>query len=251
MTRSKERPAVILAAGLGTRMNSPGTKSQLKPLTLVCGISLLMRTIRSLLLAGTREIIVVLGYQAESLKKEILSMYKGRARLQFAINEQYDLQNGISVLCAQPFIDSEFILTMADHVFDDKIMQLVKLHHPPKMGATLFVDYKIDSIFDIDDATKVIEKNGLVQKIGKSLVTYNCIDIGIFICTEGLMNALKTIYDQNGDASLSEGVQLLASTGRMEVLDIKDAFWQDVDTPEMMMHAEALLLKYKRNPMAL
>ena len=96
------------------------------------------------------------------------------------------------------------------------------------------------------DATKVFEENGLVRQIGKDLKNFNCVDTGVFIGTEGLMRALAYVYDQKGDASLSEGVQLLAQTGRMEVLDIKGAFWQDVDTPEMMAHAETLLKKHSK-----
>jgi choline kinase len=247
MIRKNERPGVILAAGLGTRMNCIGIKSGPKPLTTVCGISLLMRTIGSLELTGSQEIIIVLGYQAGRIKKQIVSLHRGTARLQFVVNEKYELQNGVSVLCSRPFISDDFILTMADHVFDDEIMHLVKHHHPPDGGATLCVDYKLESIFDMEDATKVMEKDGYVQKIGKNLTTYNCIDAGIFIATKGLMEAIKKVYDQNGDASLSEGVQFLAHKGRMAALDIKEAFWQDVDTYEMLAHAENLLRTDNKN----
>lgn len=246
MTQKNERPAIILAAGLGTRMNCPGVNPRIKPLTAVCGISLLMRTIRSLGLAGSREIIIILGYQAESFEKQIVSLYNGPARLQFVFNEKYKLQNGVSVLCSNPHVSGEFILTMADHVLDDQIMNQIRFHRPPKDGATLCVDYKLNTIFDMEDATKVFEENGLVRRIGKDLKNFNCVDTGVFIGTEGLMRAIGQVYDQKGDASLSEGVQLLAQNRRMEVLDIKDAYWQDVDTPEMMAHAETLLRKHSK-----
>ena len=55
------------------------------------------------------------------------------------------------------------------------------------------------------------------------------------------MDAIKQVYQKKGDASLSEGVQLLADKGLMEVLDIKDAFWQDVDNLDMLQHAAKLL----------
>lgn len=246
MTPNNQKPGIILAAGLGTRMRNLPCQSRPKPLTVVCGISLLIRTIRSLKLAGCHEIVIVLGYQAEELEKEIISRYKGEVRLKFAVNEKYELQNGVSVLCSRPFVDGEFILTMADHVFDEDIMYLVRHHKPPDNGATLCVDYKLDSIYDMDDATKVLEKGGHIQTIGKSITNYNCIDTGIFIGTKGLMDAISEVYHQNGDVSLSEGVQLLAQRGKMKVLDIKNAFWQDVDTPEMMTHAEILLKKHNK-----
>ena len=102
-------------------------------------------------------------------------------------------------------------------------------------------DYKLDTIFDIDDATKVMAEDSRIIKIGKKLPQYNCIDTGVFIGTDGLMEAINSVYVQKGDASLSEGVQLLANQGLMDILDIKDAFWQDVDNMDMLLHAEKLL----------
>ncbi|MBA4369600.1 MAG: hypothetical protein C0403_18400 [Desulfobacterium sp.] len=120
-------------------------------------------------------------------------------------------------------------------------MKLISIHVPQKGGATLCVDYKLDTIFDMDDATKVFAENQVIKCIGKKITDYNCIDTGVFIGTIGLMDAIERVYQQKGDASLSEGVQVLADAGKMQALDIGDCFWQDVDTPEMLNHAEKLL----------
>ncbi len=121
---------------------------------------------------------------------------------------------------------------MADHVLDDAMMQAAGQHRPPSGGATLLVDYNIGGIFDMDDATKVREEDGRIVEIGKTISNYNCIDTGVFVCTPGLMQALDDVYQAKGDVSLSDGVQALTRSGTMTVLDIGDAFWQDVDTPE-------------------
>jgi choline kinase len=186
-------------------------------------------------------VVIVVGWQAEAVKEYVRSEYSGPLSLTFAMNENFNLQNGLSVLCARPYVRDGFLLTMADHILDDEIMRSAKNHQPVEGGATLAVDYKIDSIFDLDDATKVYAEGNRIREIGKTLEVYNCIDTGVFIGTDGLMAAIAAVYREKGDASLSEGVQLLADSGKMGILDIKDAFWQDVDTPEMLAHAQKYL----------
>jgi choline kinase len=134
---------------------------------------------------------------------------------------------------------------MADHILDDKIMSMISAHKPPKGGATLCVDYKLDTIFDMDDATKVQSRGSYISLIGKQLKEFNCIDTGVFVGTGGLFDAIEKVYHEKKDASLSEGVQLLADENLMIALDIKDAFWQDVDNYEMLSHAEHLLRSEK------
>lgn len=246
MPQINAKTGVILAAGMGSRIRGPESSSLVKPLTYVCGEPLLIRTIHSLCLAGCQNIIIVLGYQAESIKKYIHTNYQGPIELKLVLNPQYKQQNGVSVLCARPYIANEFILTMADHILDDGIMRLVDKHSPLPNGASLCVDYKLDTIFNMDDATKVLVEGRSIKNIRKDLDEFNCVDTGVFVGTEGLMSAISHVYKQKGDASLSEGVQVLADSGLMEAIDIKDGFWQDVDTPEMLKHAEKLLKKHDK-----
>jgi choline kinase len=185
----------------------------------------------------------VLGRRAKEVQSYIERVYKGKTKLRFVYNADYELSNGLSVLCAKKIVHGEFVLTMADHILDDQIMMMVRNHRPLESGAVLCVDYKIDSIFDLDDATKVLESEGKIKKIGKELEVFNCIDTGVFICTPDLMQALEEIYLLNGDVSLTEAIQLLAKRSEMSVLDIGDAFWQDIDTVEMLDHARHMLRK--------
>jgi choline kinase len=241
MIKTIKRKGIILAAGLGSRLVGERDHVNCKPLMLVDNIELLIRTIKSLEFAFCDEVIIVLGHQAERIENYISSEYDGDVLLQFVVNRKYSLQNGISVLAAEPYVGNEFVLTMADHILDDEIMQLIRNHHPLKGGATLCVDFKVDTIFDIQDATKVLAEDSRIKRIGKELKEYNCIDTGVFIGSKGLMDAINQVYLEKGDAALSEGVQLLADKGQMEVLDIKGAFWQDVDNLDMLQHAEKLL----------
>lgn len=235
------RTGVVLAAGFGSRLAGISEATDLKPLTQVAGKPLILRTLHSLEQAGCTRAVIVLGYCSETHRTAITDLYRGPLSLHFVVNERYDLKNGVSVLAAGPYVTGDFVLMMADHVVGPEVMRLAQRHTPTAGGATLLVDYKLGTIFDMEDATKVYASNNQVQAIGKALVDYNCIDTGVFVCTAGLLEALQTVFNETGDASLSDGVQYLAQQGRMEVLDIGSGFWQDVDTPEMLAHAEAVL----------
>ncbi|MEM9996872.1 MAG: NTP transferase domain-containing protein [Bacteroidota bacterium] len=235
------RTAVVLAAGFGSRLEGVSDETALKPLTPVAGVPLLKRTLGSLDRAGCDRIVLVVGHGADDVEQAARALYDGPAELRFAVNPRYDLANGVSVLAAQPHVDSPFLLTMADHVFGDEVMELARDHIPPADGATLLVDRDVAGVFDLDDATKVRTDGTRLVAVGKQLDTYDCIDTGLFVCTPALFDALQAVYDGRGDASLSDGVQHFAATDRMRVLDIGDGFWQDVDTPEMLAEAERRL----------
>ncbi|MEM1041063.1 MAG: NTP transferase domain-containing protein [Bacteroidota bacterium] len=235
------KTGIVLAAGFGSRLEGVSDETALKPLTPVAGVPLIQRTLRSLEVAGCERIVVVVGHGADEVEAAARSVHTGEAELHFVVNERYDLANGISVLAAHPHVEAPFLLTMADHVFSDDVLRLAGAHTPPEQGATLLVDYDIDGVFDLDDATKVREEQGRIADIGKQLAEYNCIDTGLFVCTHALLDALADVYDERGDASLSDGIGRLAAAGRMTVLDIGDGFWQDVDTPAMLAEAERQL----------
>lgn len=238
---SKARTGVVLAAGFGSRLQGVSDETRLKPLTPVAGRPLILRTIDSLSLAGCGRVVVVLGHGAADVERAVSAAYSGDLELLFTVNPQYQLQNGLSVLAARRFVGPEFIITMADHVFGDNVMELAAAHRPPTGGATLLVDYKLNTIFDMDDATKVFTVDGRIRRIGKQIEDYNCVDTGMFVCTEGLISAIDEVYRTKGDASLSDGVQALATKGLMHVLDVEDGFWQDVDTSAMLEHANRML----------
>jgi 1L-myo-inositol 1-phosphate cytidylyltransferase len=240
-TEQHSKTGVILAAGFGSRLEGTSDDTSLKPLTPVAGKPLIYRTIHSLEIAGCEKVVIVVGHGGEEVEAEVRESYTGDTELIFAKNERYELQNGVSVLTAAPYVSDPFILTMADHILSDDLMELAGSHIPPQQGATLLVDYKIDTIFDMDDATKVLADENKIDQIGKQIAEYNCIDTGVFIATQGLIDALNDELERRGDASLSDGIQHLASEDKMTVLDIGEAFWQDVDTPEMLAHAEEQL----------
>ncbi len=235
------RTGVVLAAGFGSRLARDGAEGSLKPLTPVAGVPLIERTLSNLADAGCGRVIIVLGYRADEIEGEIRRANAGALDIRFVHNPDYAKSNGLSVLAAAPLIENIFVLVMADHVLGESLMDIAREHVPPDQGASLLVDYKLNTIFDMDDATKVRVEGTRIVAIGKQLADFDCIDTGVFVCSAGLINALEEVRAEKGDASLSDGVQRLAAAGLMEAVDIGDGFWQDVDTPEMLAYADRVL----------
>ena len=56
-----------------------------------------------------------------------------------------------------------------------------------------------------------------------------------------LFDALESVVDESGDASLSDGVRWLGTRRRAGVHDIGESFWMDVDDGAMLDLAEQLM----------
>ncbi|MDT8340324.1 MAG: NTP transferase domain-containing protein [Longimicrobiales bacterium] len=228
--------AVILAAGRGSRLRGDTPK----PLLEVLGVPLLARTLYTLRQAGITDFVVVLGYRADDVRRGIEPWIRPGMNVRWVVNPEWQEPNGVSVLASEPFVEGPFFLTMTDHVFRPEVAEALS-REGAGQGLNLAVDYRIDSVLDLDDATKVRVEQGRIGDIGKTLERYSAIDTGVFLATPALFDALRDARAE-GDASLSGGVRKLAARGRARVTDVRGQMWQDVDTPEDMAVAEQKLL---------
>ena len=240
------RDAVILAAGMGTRLREDGDMP--KPLFTIGGVPLIKRTILTLASAGVTRVVVVTGFMADKIRSAVLDdpTYAERGvTIECAHNEDFTLKNGISVLVGGRVVGGPFVLSMADHVYTTAIARVVAACDMTVADLYLATDPRVDTILDIDDATKVKTDNGRIVDIGKTIPQYDRIDCGVFAVTPKLLDALAAFRAQSkdGDVSLSEGVKHLAASGAARVVDIGNETWQDVDTPADRAHVEDLLAK--------
>ena len=230
--------AVILAAGEGQRLRPRG---YLKPLTPLLGVTLLERVVLTCRDVGVRECIVVLGYGKESVgeRLEELANRAGIA-VRGVENPYWEAGNGTSALAAQPFIRGPFLLAMCDHVFDPAILRRLVDAGSEGAECLLAVDYRTEGVFRLDDATKVRLTDGTITAIGKDLQSYTAVDTGLFFCQPKVFDVLQQARAA-GEGSLSEGWRRLIPRRQFQAMNIGEAFWVDVDTPESLRHAERVL----------
>jgi choline kinase len=79
-----------------------------------------------------------------------------------------------------------------------------------------------------------------ITGIGKNLRHYDAIDTGLFVCPVEIFVYLERAKSESrrSDCSLADAVQLMAGDKKVRAIDIGDAWWQDVDTPQMLKYAE-------------
>ncbi|MEO6871216.1 MAG: NTP transferase domain-containing protein [Chthoniobacterales bacterium] len=236
------RDAVILMAGTGSRLRASGGMLP-KPLVPIGGRPLISHTLDALLRVGITTLHVVVGWESERLLDGLTPLIPAAIRLHSIPNPEWQKQNGISLLDAAPHLAGPFLLLMGDHLFETRLLEeFVRQVHPGMLN--LAIDRKIESIFDLADAMKVRTSDDRIVAIGKTLADYDAIDTGIFVCPPEIFAYLERAR-VNDDCSLADGVRAMAQDDKARVIDIGDAWWQDVDDGGMWRHAEARLTTAK------
>jgi 1L-myo-inositol 1-phosphate cytidylyltransferase len=232
-------PAVILAAGLGSRLRAvqPDLPKSLVP---VLGRPLLSYTLDGLARAGVREAHVVVGHRGKQVRAALLRMVDSlgsEMRIATVENQRFRLPNGSSLAAAREAVAGRpFILLMADHLLgDEAIGRMLRAPH----GYAIGVDRGPMPPSRLLDATRVqLGADGLVRAFGKQLAAWDAIDTGIFRCLPGVFDAIDAL---GPGAEVSRIMTAVAAHEPFHAVDLTGAFWLDVDTPDDLAEAEQLL----------
>jgi choline kinase len=188
--------------------------------------------------AGINRLVIVVGYGSELIRPWFNHRFRGKVSVTWVENPDYEKQNGISALKAREELHDNFLLLMADHVFEPQTARVL-MEQPLAPGEVILaVDPNIDGVFDLDDATKVRRDGDHIVEIGKDIAHYDALDTGMFLCSPTLFDTLQTVV-KDGNCSLSDGMRQLAQERCLRALDIGEAGWQDLDTPEALAYAES------------
>lgn len=236
--KAKITDAVILMAGLGSRLRVHGEETP-KPLIQIAGRAVFSYTVDALERAGIERIHAITGYNSGGLVAGLKPLVPPQITVNRIFNPEWEKQNGISVLVARSYVPRPFLLLMGDHLYGPLIVESV-IREADLTVLNVAVDRKLDAVFDLDDAMKVKSKSDRITEIGKNLKDYDAIDTGLFVCPPEFFDYLER-SKRDGDCSLADGVRAMANDGKVRAVDIGDAWWQDIDTPEMLAQARAVM----------
>jgi L-glutamine-phosphate cytidylyltransferase len=119
--RAQVRTALLLAAGLGSRL-APLTDALPKCLVPVSGVPILERLVRALDGHGFERLVIVTGYKAETIRDYLGESFGGIA-IEYLLSPLFATTNNIySLWLTRQLIDEAFLLVESDVVFDEPLL---------------------------------------------------------------------------------------------------------------------------------
>lgn len=214
--------AVILAAGRGMRFGNITDKKP-KPLIKVCGKPLIYWALKSLSYAGIDKAYIVTGYKHRIIENELTDT---PIPIEFIYNSNWDKGNLTSLSTARKKVFKSFVLMMSDHLFDPTIIQdIVEMQQKKSCILAVQKKYQQDS-----GDTKVMVKNEEALSNGKKIIG-NYVDCGLFRCTQEIFRYVNKCI-LKGNNELRDAMNLCAKDGEMQVMNINDRLFVDVDTTD-------------------
>ncbi|MBT6774411.1 NTP transferase domain-containing protein [Candidatus Woesearchaeota archaeon] len=221
--------AVILAAGMGTRINH-NRETIPKPLYEVNNKCLIEHVIENIRKAGITEFVVVIGFMAEKIKERLGDGTKYGVKIEYTFNPEYEKPVGLSVLCSEKYINEPFILSMSDHIMEFEGLKKIIDYPLEKDSCALLVDKKIDTIFWLDDAAKVKLEENKIKGVNKKFESFDAIDCGVFKHSPIIFNEIRRMIHEPD--SISAAVSNFCKQGKMFAVDIEEYKWVDIDEYE-------------------
>jgi len=234
--------AIILAAGLGLRLQQQPGKQFPKCLLRFDGITLLERHLRMLDAAGVKEIVLALGFAPEQVQAELARLDRPTP-VEIVLNPRYDLG---SVLTVHTVADAltrggDVLLMDADVLYDERILNALVAGETTNR---LLIDRDFEAG---DEPVKLCLRDGVPVELRKQLMAdlqYDTIgeSVGFFRFREDTARRLAEIvkdYVDSGRANMphEEAVRdlLLESlqqrSHQFDTADVTGAPWIEIDFP--------------------
>lgn len=237
MTSIKPKTAMVLAAGLGTRMR-PLTDHTPKPLVSVAGKPLLDHVLDRLKDAGVNKAVVNVHY----LGDQIIDHVKARAQPKIIISDERDavLGTGGGVLKAIPQLgDEPFFHLNADTMWIDGVQpnleRLAEAFDPARMDILLLMAPTASSIGYDGTGDYTMMTDGRLRKRKENQVV-PFVYAGVAILSPAIFKNAPT-----GEFSLTKLFDAAAEQERLFGLRL-EGVWMHVGTPDAVRAAEDAFL---------
>jgi NDP-sugar pyrophosphorylase family protein len=240
--------AILLAAGSGTRL-LPRTEFVPKCLVEVDGRPLLEHLLDSLEAVGARELVVVTGYRAETLRAHLGDNHRG-FRIRYVDSPDYATTNNIvSLARAAAAICPPFYLLESDVWAEPEV--LARLAQPDTLAVAPYEETMDGTGVRLDGGGKVVvvelaaHKRNLSRANLWKTVNFTSISEATWrVFRPALINWLEAKKtDAYYEAVLAELVA--ARQVQLTAVDVSDLRWIEIDNLTDLKRAESLTLARK------
>ena len=236
--------ALIPAAGRGARLDRPNTP---KPLVDVGGRPLILGLLRQLQTAGVDQAVVVLGFEAKKVARELTNHPDLDIDITFVEHQGWQQGLASSLLAAREHFDQPFLLAMADHFFaPDLVGRMADVQLAESQDLCMLVDRDVERVYDLEAAVKVALDGERVCAAGRDLDDFDGVDAGLFAARPALFEALEDTLADAEPAALTPAVAKLAADQRVAARFVDGRQWHDIDTPPALIRAEMQYRKKRR-----
>lgn len=224
--------AVIMAAGKGIRMR-PLTENIPKPMLKVGGKPILEHILISLK-EFVDEVIIVVGYKSEQIKKFFKEDYYG-LKISYAEQDK-QLGTGHALLCAEEYLKDKFIVLNGDDFYSKEIIKEAIKHN---LCAVAVKSDHLERFAVID-----VENNIVVNLVEKpENPKSNLISIQCWVLDMGIFSILKEQkLSKRGEIELPEAVRIIIQNQKMHCVVIEEG-WLPVGYPWHLLDLNGFLLK--------
>jgi choline kinase len=237
--------AVILAAGLGLRLQQADDRQMPKCLLQFGGMSLLERHLRILKNAGVDEIVLALGYRHERVEAE-LERLSWQPRPEIVLNPRFELGSVLTVHTAAEALTrgGDVLLMDADVLYDERIAAALVAGQRPVNRVLIDRDFEAG-----DEPVKLCVSSGVPVELRKQLASdlkYDTIgeSVGFFRFDHAGARRLAALVAgyidrDGGHMPHEEAVRdlLLERRQIFEVADVTGAPWIEIDFPTDVVRA--------------
>lgn len=239
--------AIILAAGLGSRLN-PLTAMRPKHLLPIGGRPILEHVVTSLRDAGVNHIGLIVHY----LKEKICSLIGDGGR--YGVTIEYIEQGeprgtAHAIMAAEKFVGNETCIVVYGDITvkSEVVREALKLHRE-KNAAITMVGVEVDDPWNY--GVLVVDENGflvkVVEKPKRGEEPSNLINGGIYIIegSKVFPEIRNTPMSPRGELEFTDTIQRLVEMGeRVAVLKSPRDWWFDIGRPWDLLEANAKMLR--------
>ena len=233
--------ALILSGGHGTRLR-PLTYSQQKQLIPVANKPVLFYAIEDVIEAGTNEIGIIVGPNAEQVKKTVLSK-KWDAKIEFIYQgEPKGLAHAIKV--AKDFLgDEDFVMYLGDNILKEGIVKHKEHFEKGNYDASILLTEVPNpqqfGVAELSEDGKTIKR--LVEK--PRIPPSNLALVGIYFFKPVIHEAVANIKPSwRNELEITDAIQWLIDHGYRVGWTKVQNWWKDTGKPEDILDANRFIL---------